>query len=102
MSRVDVSGLPPELAPEQADVRIRCRAKSGLTADLRVCDISLDGSMVECADWTAHPGDRVLVIVPGLDWQATRLVWMEDGFAGLAFEQLLYEPLASHLQRLIV
>lgn len=100
-SEGDVVEAAPESAVMSAAVRIRCRAKSGLTADLLVRDISLGGCMVECADWTAHPGERVLVVLPGLDWQATRLVWMEDGLAGLAFEQLLYEPLAIHLQRLI-
>ncbi len=82
-------------------VKIRCRARSGLTADLTLRDISLGGFMVECADWTATPGEHVLVILPGLDWQPALLVWMEDGLAGFAFEELLYEPLAIHLERLI-
>lgn len=92
----------PTDAPDRQDVRIRCRAKSGLTADLAVRDITLGGCMVECDDWTAGVGERVLVILPGLDWQSAHLVWLEDGYAGLAFEQLLYEPLAIHLQRFIV
>ncbi len=101
LSETDPADLAHERSVESGHVYIKCRAKSGLTAELRVRDISLGGCMVECAEWTAIPGERVLVILPGLDWQPTRLVWLEDGLAGLAFEELLYEPLAIHLQRLI-
>ena len=89
-----------EICSDEA-VRIKCRTKTGGTADLQVLDISPGGCMVGCDEWPAQKGERVLVILPGLDWQRAELVWIEDGRAGIAFDELLYEPVLIHLQQMI-
>lgn len=81
-----------------ARLRVRCRARSGATADLEVLDISAGGCMVACRGWSARPGERVLATLPGLAAQPGELVWMEDGQAGIAFEAPLYEAVLAHLQ----
>lgn len=79
-------------------LRVRCRAKSGMTAELDVLDISAGGCMVAYRGWSATPGERVLAALPGLSAQPAELVWIEDGRAGIAFEQPLYEAVLDHLQ----
>ena len=86
-------------AGETNMVRMKCRARSGRNADLQVLDISAGGAMVDCRGWSAAPGDRVLVTLPGLSAQPAELVWLEDDRAGIAFEQPLHDAVLVHLQR---
>lgn len=72
-------------------LRIKCRSRRGMSAELQVLDLSLGGAMVEAHGWTGETGDRVLVTLPGLSAQPAELVWREDGRAGIAFEQPLHE-----------
>ena len=76
---------------EQQVLRIKCRSRRGMNADLQVLDLSIGGAMVEARGWTGEAGDRVLITLPGLSAQPAELVWREDGRAGLAFEQPLHE-----------
>ncbi len=80
-------------------LRIKCRAKSGMSAELEVLDLSEGGCMVVYQGWSARIGDRVLTTLPGLAAQPGELVWIEDGKAGIAFEQPLYGPVLTHLQQ---
>lgn len=73
------------------ELRIKCRSRRGMSAELVVMDISIGGAMVAAQGWSASPGDRVLVTLPGLSAQPAELVWSEDGRAGIAFEQPLHE-----------
>lgn len=57
--------------------------------------------MVECQYWSAVPGDRVLVKLPGFDFQGASLVWIEEGKAGIAFEELLHDLTFNKLKGLI-
>ncbi|RPF71900.1 PilZ domain-containing protein [Aurantiacibacter spongiae] len=86
-------------AKDEDALRIRCRARSGMNADLEVLDISEGGCMVECRGWSASEGERVLATLPGLAAQPATLVWKEDGRAGIAFEQPLHEAVFTHLSR---
>ncbi|MCB2067014.1 MAG: PilZ domain-containing protein [Erythrobacter sp.] len=72
-------------------VRMKCRARSGRSADMNVLDISAGGAMVEYHGWSAQPGERVLASLPGLEPQGATLVWIEDNRAGIAFEVPLHE-----------
>lgn len=83
----------------KGSVRMKCRARSGRNVDLEVLDISAGGAMVDCRGWSAAPGERVLVTIPGLSAQPADVVWREDDRAGIAFEQPLYEPVLIHLQQ---
>lgn len=80
---------------------ILCRSKSGTSIELSVRDISLAGCLVERRAWSAHRGDRILVRLPGLAFQPAEVVWVEGDQAGIAFEELLYEPVLEHLRQSI-
>lgn len=71
-------------------LNVRCRAQSGATAVLPVLDISPGGCMVPCKGWEAIPGERVLTTLGGLGVRPSRLVWVEDGRAGIAFDEVLH------------
>jgi len=82
---------------ENGALMVLCRAKSGSVADLKVLDISPGGCMVDAAGWCADVGERVLTTVRGIGVQASNLVWMEDGRAGIAFEQPLHTAVYDYL-----
>ncbi len=84
---------------ERARYTIKCRAKSGNSAELEVLDLSEGGCMVVYRGCSARVGERVLATLPGLAAQPGKLVWIEDGNAGIAFEQPLYGPVLTHLQQ---
>ena len=86
---------------EDKELRIKCRTRRGMSADLEVLDISIGGAMVEARGWSAQVGDRVLVTLPGLSAQPAELVWKEDGRAGIAFEQVLHETVFERFERLL-
>ncbi len=82
---------------------VKCRSKSGSSVELDVLDISPGGCMVDCKRWSADPGQRALLQLPGLSFQPANVVWIESGNAGLAFEQPLHEAVLENLwQRLSV
>ena len=83
---------------ERERLKVKCRAKSGMTAELDVLDLSEGGCMVSYRGWSARVGDRVLATLPGLAAQPGQLVWIEDGNAGIAFEQPLYGPVLAQFQ----
>jgi len=58
--------------------------------------------MVECRSWSAEPGERVTVKLPGFDFQPGNLVWIEEGRAGIAFEEILHDLTVSKLKNLIM
>ena len=87
---------------ENGILRIKCRSRRGMSADLEVLDISIGGAMVEARGWSAQIGDRVLVTLPGLSAQPAELVWMEDGRAGIAFEQPLHETVFAKFDAMVV
>ncbi|KLI64345.1 PilZ domain-containing protein [Aurantiacibacter marinus] len=80
-------------AQEKAVLRIKCRSRRGMSADLEVLDISIGGAMVAAQGWTGRQGDRMLVTLPGLSAQPAELIWIEDGRAGIVFEQPLHETI---------
>lgn len=82
---------------EKSALMVHCRAKSGSVADLQVLDISPGGCMVASAGWMADLGERVLTTVRGIGVQTSHLVWMEDGRAGIAFEQPLHAAVYDYL-----
>ena len=74
--------------------------RGGRKLKLPVLDISLGGCMVDARSWSLRPGEPVSVKLPGLNWQPAELIWNEDGKAGIAFEEPLYEPTLEHLNSL--
>ena len=76
------------------------RYHSGRKLKLPVLDISLGGCMVDARSWSIREGEMISVKLPSLSWAAAKLVWIEDGKAGIAFEEMLYEPTLEHLNSL--
>jgi len=74
-----------------------CRLKAGATMDLDVLDLSPGGCLVDVKRWAGAAGERVLVKLPGLAFQPASIAWVEDGHAGLAFEQVIHEAVLDHL-----
>ncbi|QZH75918.1 MAG: PilZ domain-containing protein [Erythrobacter sp.] len=87
---------------ERQALRIKCRSRRGNSADLEVLDLSIGGAMVEARGWAGTPGERMLVTLPGLSAQPGELVWIEDGRAGIAFEQPLHETVFDKFDALVV
>lgn len=91
------------LASDDTEVlRVKCRARSGMTAELAVLDISAGGCMVEYRGWSARAGERVLATLPGLTSLPAELVWIEDNRAGIAFEQPLHEAVLQRYESMLV
>jgi len=90
-----------DVAAVQDRLKVRCRSQSGSKANLLVLDISAGGCMVAYEGWKSEPGERVLATLHGLDARPSRLVWIEDGKAGIAFDEPLhpavYDLLMSRL-----
>lgn len=82
-------------------VRMKCRARSGRSADMNVLDISAGGAMVEYHGWSAQVGERVLATLPGLEPQPATLVWTEDQKAGIAFETPLHETVLERYMGMV-
>lgn len=97
----EVLELMPSIERDQKELRMKVRSRRGLSADLEVLDISIGGAMVEARGWTAAPGDRVLVTLPGLSAQPAEMVWIEDGRGGIAFEQPLHETVFERFAALV-
>lgn len=74
------------------------RLRSGAKIDLSVLDISPIGCMVDRRGWKPEPGERTLVQLEGLGFQPATVVWVEDGRAGIEFEQLLHEVVLAQLK----
>ena len=73
---------------------------SGRKLKLPVLDISLGGCMVDARSWSIREGEMISVKLLSLSWAAAALVWIEDSKAGIAFEEMLYEPTLEHLNSL--
>ena len=82
-------------------LKAKVRSKAGASSELDVIDLSAGGCMVERRAWSALEGERVLVTLPGLASQPGELVWLEEGRAGIAFEQALHEAVLTHLQTML-
>ncbi|TNE32552.1 MAG: PilZ domain-containing protein [Alphaproteobacteria bacterium] len=83
-----------------ANYSAEVRYRSGQKMQLPVLDIGLGGCMVDARSWGVRPGESIFVRLPGLASQPATVIWIEDERAGIAFEELLYEPTLEHLNRL--
>lgn len=72
----------------KASVRYRVRSKMEMT----VIDIAEGGCMVDARGWGAKEDERVQVTLPGLSAIPAVVAWIEEGRAGIAFEEPLYGP----------
>ncbi len=75
--------------------RIRCKGME--VAGIEVLDLSLAGCMVSTSAWSPREEQRVLVSLPNIVNLAGKVLWVENGRAGVLFEQLLNEVVYEHL-----
>ena len=75
----------------------RLRSRSGFVSEVNVIDLSLAGCLIERQAMAIRRDDRVLLLLPGLRYLAAAVAWIEDGRAGLIFEEPLYEPVLNHV-----
>ncbi|WP_169829107.1 PilZ domain-containing protein [Tsuneonella mangrovi] len=78
-------------------MRAKCRTRTGSKIDFEVLDLSLAGCMLDCRTCSLKPGDSLFVRFDGLESLAAEVLWVENGKAGLEFEQLLHETVFERL-----
>lgn len=83
-----------------ANYTAEVRYRSGQKMQLPVLDIGLGGCMVDARSWAVKPQEAIYIRLPGLASQPAKVIWIEDQRAGIAFEELLYEPTLEHLNAL--
>ncbi len=81
-----------------ADCQAEVRYRSGRKMKLAVLDISLGGCMVDARTWSIRPEEEISIKLPGLSYQPAKVIWIEDQRAGIALEELLYEPTLEFIQ----
>lgn len=75
----------------------KCRLPTGGVNEIEILDINESGCLAKKSMMRMEDGDRVLLKLPGLEHMAAYVAWVEDGQAGLTFEQPLYGPVLEHL-----
>ncbi len=75
----------------KASVRFRMRSRM----EMAVLDITEGGCMLDSRGWSVKPEERVLVKLRDLGEIGATVAWIEEGRAGLAFEEPLYGPVVE-------
>ncbi|WP_427963729.1 PilZ domain-containing protein [Altererythrobacter sp.] len=75
-----------------------CRYRSGRKMVLDILDISLGGCMLDSRGWSVQPEEHITIKMPTLGYRSAKVVWIEDERAGVAFDEMLYEPTLVHIQ----
>jgi len=78
------------------------RSGSGPTVPVQVRDISIAGCLVNKPGTLLRPDDPIRIKLADLSYMSGSVIWVEGDQAGIAFDQLLYEPVLDHLQRAFV
>jgi len=91
----------PAGANAENRLKATCRLANRSVGEFVVLDISAAGCMVERRAWTLKAEDRLLIKLPGLEYQTASVVWCDDENAGIAFENLLYEPVLLRLREMM-
>lgn len=92
-----VVAQPTVDAGEQMLARVRCKGVE--VAGIEVLDLSLAGCMVSLGVWLPREDQRVMISLPGMTNLPGQVLWVENGRAGLLFEQLLNEVVYEHLKK---
>jgi len=78
-------------------MHLRLRTKGVEVSGIEVLDLSLAGCLIPSTRWTLREGQRVLVSLPDIASLPGAVLWVENGLAGLLFDQLLNERVYEHL-----
>lgn len=79
-------------------IMAKCRLPNKGSADLPLVDISHAGCLVDLRSWPITPNQRISVKLPDLDYRPGEVIWVEDGKAGVLFDELLHEAVAIRLK----
>jgi len=79
-------------------MKATCRSQSGAKVELEVLDLSPIGCLVRRRAWSAQADERILIRLPGLEFQPAKIIWVEGDLAGIEFEQLLHEAVLERLR----
>jgi hypothetical protein len=77
----------------------QCRTSRGGVSDIQVLDLSEVGCLIDKRMISMQQGDRVLIKLEGLAYLPATVLWIEEGEAGLSFEQPIYGPVLEHVRR---
>jgi hypothetical protein len=83
-------------------VRHQVQVGAGLSANIRpstpvsITDLSCGGCGIE-TELLLNPDDRVWLKLPGFEAWPCKVVWAEDGRAGLAFDHSLHPAVVDHV-----
>lgn len=80
-----------------AQLNARCRVPTGGISEIEILDINEGGCLVHKGRMRIENGDRVLLKLPGLEYKAAYVAWVEDEQAGLSFAEPLYGPVLAHM-----
>lgn len=92
-----MSAEPARHAHSGAQMLARIRSKGIEVPGIEVLDLSLAGCMIRTGGWTLREEQRVLVSLPNCANLPGMVLWVENGRAGLLFDQLLNEAVYEHL-----
>lgn len=88
-----------ERAAERAVVDLALEAVVGnRTCQVAMFDLSVEGCKMETSDRQVAAGEDVAFTLPGGHPVTGRVVWTQDGYAGVFFDQPLHEALVAHLK----
>ena len=80
-----------------AQMSARIRSKGVEVPGVEVLDLSLAGCMVRTGVWLPREEQRVFVSLPNIANLPAQVLWVENGRAGVLFDQLLSEVIYEHL-----
>lgn len=75
----------------------RLRSRNGFINTVDVVELTAAGCMIEKCSVSMREDDRVLIRMDGLRYLPAIVVWIDEGRAGLAFEDPLYEPVLDYM-----
>lgn len=79
----------------QMTARIRCKGMD--VTGVKVLDLSLAGCMIETGGWLPREEQRILISLPAVSSLRAAVLWVQNGRAGILFDELLSEVIYEHL-----
>lgn len=73
------------------------RSKGMKVMGIEVLDLSLAGSLIDAGGWMPRAEQRFVMSLPNAISLPGKVLWVENGKAGLLFDNLLNEAVYEHL-----
>lgn len=74
-----------------------CRPHSGSKVEYEVLKLSPGGCLIDGRAWMPREGEAISVWLENLAAMPATVAWVEDGKAGIAFDQALHEAVYERL-----